>query len=183
MNQKKTILISIAIVMVSIAGIFALVTSFQKNNNLEVKSAQIEIPDVRKQKELATLSESEWQKRLTQNQFAVLRKAGTEVPYSSLLLDEKRKGTYVTADCGEPVFRSEQKFETGTGWPSFWAPIDKNAVLEKLDTSEGQERIEIISPICKSHLGHVFNDAPKTPTGLRYCINGLALIFIPDTVQ
>ncbi len=120
---------------------------------------------------------------LTPAQYNVLKEGGTEVPYTSPLLHEKRKGTYVTADCKEPVFRSEQKFDSGTGWPSFWAPINKDAVIEKTDSTLGIERTEIISPTCKSHLGHVFKDAPQTPTGLRYCINGLALIFIPDKIQ
>ncbi|MES2985760.1 MAG: peptide-methionine (R)-S-oxide reductase MsrB [Patescibacteria group bacterium] len=116
---------------------------------------------------------------LTPAQYAVLKEGATERPFTSDLLYEKRKGTYVTADCNEPVFRSEQKFETGTGWPSFWAPIASSSVEERADG----DRTEIISAKCKSHLGHVFNDAPQTPTGLRYCINGLALKFIPDTIQ
>ncbi len=120
---------------------------------------------------------------LTPAQYKVLKEGGTEIPYTSPLLNEKRKGIYVTADCNEPVFRSEQKFDSKTGWPSFYAPISKNAVVELADSTQGTLRTEIVSPICKSHLGHVFNDAPQTPTGLRYCINGLALIFIPDKIQ
>lgn len=120
---------------------------------------------------------------LTPAQYKILKEGGTEIPFTSPLLHEKRKGTYVTADCNEPVFRSEQKFDSETGWPSFYAPINKEAVIEKIDIMIGISRTEIISPICKSHLGHVFNDAPQTPTGLRYCINGLALIFIPDKIQ
>lgn len=121
--------------------------------------------------------------QLTPAQYHVLKEGGTEMPYTSPLLHETRKGTYVTADCHEPVFRSENKFDSGTGWPSFYQPISKDSVLEKIDNSAFDTRTEIISPICKSHLGHVFNDAPQTPTGLRYCINGLALIFIPDKIQ
>lgn len=113
---------------------------------------------------------------LTPAQYQVLKQGGTETPYSSPLLYEKRKGTYVTADCREPVFRSEQKFDSGTGWPSFYAPINTDAVTERVDG----DRTEIVSSACNSHLGHVFNDAPQTPTGLRYCINGIALLFIPD---
>ena len=129
------------------------------------------------------LSDAEWRKRLTPDEYSILRQGGTERPFTSDLLKEKRKGTYVTADCGEPVFRSEQKFETGTGWPSFWAPISAESVIEQKDNTMGLTRTEIVSPKCKSHLGHVFNDAPETPTGLRYCINGLALRFIPDSIQ
>ncbi len=129
-------------------------------------------------------------KPMTQNntslspaQYAVLKQNGTETPYSSPLLDEKRPGTYVTADCMEPVFRSEQKFDSGTGWPSFYAPINPDSVVEVDDSTMGITRTEIRSKKCNSHLGHVFNDAPQTPTGLRYCINGIALIFIPDKIE
>ncbi|MBI3619319.1 peptide-methionine (R)-S-oxide reductase MsrB [Candidatus Peregrinibacteria bacterium] len=131
-------------------------------------------------KSLPTTEEG-WKKMLTSDQYAVLRQAGTEQPYTSDLLNEHRKGTFVTADCGEPVFRSEQKFDSHTGWPSFWAPITKDAVIEKTDNSGGMQRTEILSK-CGGHLGHVFTDGPQ-PTGLRYCMNGLALKFIPDAGQ
>ncbi len=120
----------------------------------------------------------EWKKVLSPEQYAILREEGTEKPFTSPLLDEHRPGTYVTADCGDPVFRSEQKFDSGTGWPSFWAPISKDAVIEKVDTRYGMKRVEIRSR-CGGHLGHVFSDGPE-PTGLRYCMNGVALKFIPD---
>jgi peptide-methionine (R)-S-oxide reductase len=129
--------------------------------------------------DLAKLTDAEWKQRLTPDQYAVLRQSGTETPFTSPLLHETRAGTFVTADCGEPVFRSEAKFDSGTGWPSFYQPI-KNSVIERTDASGGSERTEVVSVVCHSHLGHVFSDAPQTPTGLRYCINGLALIFIPD---
>lgn len=125
--------------------------------------------------------EGEWNADLNADQIAVLRDGGTETPFTSPLLDEHRKGTFVSADCDIPVFRSEQKYDSGTGWPSFWAPISKDAVVEVPDNSGGIQRIEIRSP-CGGHLGHVFTDGPD-PTGLRYCMNGLALKFIPDKEQ
>ncbi len=122
-----------------------------------------------------------WSNNLTEDQIAVLRDGGTETPFTSPLVDEHRKGTFVSADCGEPVFRSEQKYDSGTGWPSFWAPIKPDALIEAVDNSAGIKRTEVRSK-CGGHLGHVFSDGPE-PTGLRYCINGLALRFVPDAEQ
>lgn len=136
---------------------------------------------VENQKISDQLSSSAWNQDLTPEQLSILRDAGTERPFTSPLLDEHRKGTFVTADCNIPVFRSEQKFDSGTGWPSFWTPISPDAVIEKTDTTFGMARTEILSK-CGGHLGHVFTDGPK-PTGLRYCMNGLALKFIPDPIQ
>ena len=124
------------------------------------------------------LSEAEWRKRLTPEQFAVLRQHDTERPGSSPLNAEKRAGTYVCAGCNLPVYSSKAKFESGTGWPSFYAPL-KNAI----GTSEDRSllfivRTEVHCRRCGGHLGHVFDDGPK-PTGLRYCMNGDAMKFIP----
>ncbi|MSR87315.1 peptide-methionine (R)-S-oxide reductase [Candidatus Peribacteria bacterium] len=132
-------------------------------------------------KEKGSSSSRAWDPDLTSDQLLVLHDGGTETPFTSPLVDEHRKGTFVSADCGEPVFRSEQKYDSGTGWPSFWAPISPGAVMEVKDTSGGMTRTEIRSK-CGGHLGHVFTDGPQ-PTGLRYCMNGLALKFIPDAVQ
>ncbi len=132
-------------------------------------------------KDKSRLTDDEWQKILTPEEYAILRKAGTERPFTSPLLDEHRAGTYVTADCGDPVFRSEQKFDSGTGWPSFSAPISPDAVIKHTDNALGMKRTEIRSR-CGGHMGHVFTDGPE-PTGLRYCMNGLALKFIPDEGQ
>ncbi len=124
-------------------------------------------------------TDAEWRLVLNSEQYYILRQKGTERPYSSLLEFEKRPGTYVTADCGEPVFRSEQKYDSGTGWPSFYAPINENALVFKEDTKLAFEtRTEVLSK-CGGHLGHVFDDGPP-PTGKRYCMNGDALLFIPD---
>jgi len=122
-------------------------------------------------------SEDEWRKRLTAEQFRVLRQAGTERPFTSPLLHEKRRGRYGCAGCDLPLFASETKYESGTGWPSFWAPLD-GAVGSGRDTSYGMARQETHCARCGGHLGHVFEDGPK-PTGLRYCMNGVALTFQP----
>jgi peptide-methionine (R)-S-oxide reductase len=122
-------------------------------------------------------SEAEWKKILTPEQFDVLRKEGTERPFTSPLNKEKRKGTFTCAGCDLPLFSSETKFESGTGWPSFYAPLD-DAVRVNQDWSFGMVRDEVHCRRCGGHLGHVFNDGPK-PTGLRYCMNGVSLKFVP----
>ncbi|MCW1888236.1 MAG: peptide-methionine (R)-S-oxide reductase MsrB [Candidatus Moranbacteria bacterium] len=117
-------------------------------------------------------------KPLTPEQARILREGGTELPFSHPLYTEKRAGTYYAADTMEPVFRSEQKYESGTGWPSFWAPVTPDAVTTKTDESHGMTRTEVLTK-AGGHLGHVFTDGPD-PTGLRYCINGAALVFVAD---
>lgn len=124
-----------------------------------------------------THTDEEWQKLLTADQYAVLRKEGTERPFTSPLLEEHRKGRFACAGCDQDAFSSETKFESGTGWPSFWAPLD-GAVATTSDTSFGMERTEVHCSRCGGHLGHVFDDGPK-PTGLRYCMNGVAMTFHP----
>ena len=122
-------------------------------------------------------SDGEWRKRLGAQRYAVLREAATERPCSSLLDEEHRKGVYSCAGCALPLFPSSTKFDSGTGWPSFWAPL-KNAVVTRSDHSLMMARTEVLCRRCGGHLGHVFDDGPK-PTGLRYCMNGLALKFRP----
>jgi peptide-methionine (R)-S-oxide reductase len=122
-------------------------------------------------------TDAEWQRLLTSDQYAVLRQAGTEYPFSSPLLREERPGIFACAGCALPLFSSKTKFDSGTGWPSFWAPLDK-AVVTKEDDSFGADRTEVRCRRCDSHLGHVFNDGPP-PTGLRYCMNGVAMTFKP----
>jgi peptide-methionine (R)-S-oxide reductase len=124
-------------------------------------------------------TDADWRSVLTPEQYAVLRKAGTERPFTSPLLHEERKGVFACAGCGSDLFSSSTKFDSGTGWPSFWAPLDK-AVDEQADHSWGMTRTAVSCHRCEGHLGHVFDDGPK-PTGLRYCMNGLALTFKPAT--
>ena len=124
-------------------------------------------------------SDQEWKRILTQDQYFITRQAGTEAPYSSPLLNIHDSGTFECVCCDLPLFSSKTKFESGTGWPSFWAPIDKRNVRERTDNSLGETRTEVLCARCDAHLGHVFDDGPM-PTGLRYCMNGMALKFIPN---
>jgi peptide-methionine (R)-S-oxide reductase len=122
-------------------------------------------------------SDADWRRILGPRRYAVLRQAGTERPFTSPLLNEHRRGFFTCAGCQLPLFNSATKFESGTGWPSFWKPLP-NAVRTRSDRSLLFERTEVLCARCGGHLGHVFNDGPK-PTGLRYCMNGLALMFRP----
>jgi peptide-methionine (R)-S-oxide reductase len=123
-------------------------------------------------------SDAEWQKQLTPEQYRVTRQHGTERAFSNPLNNEKRQGQFTCVCCGTELFSSDAKFESGTGWPSFYAPLNQDAVTEHDDRSLFMRRTEVRCTACDAHLGHVFPDGPR-PTGLRYCMNGCALAFTP----
>ncbi len=128
-----------------------------------------------------TKTEDKWKKLLSPEEYHVLREKGTEPAFSGKYLKNKENGTYVCAGCGNPLFSSETKFDSGTGWPSFWTPVSKDSVEEKVDNRFGMHRTEVTCNKCGGHLGHVFDDSP-TPSGQRYCINSVSLNFKEQTI-
>jgi peptide-methionine (R)-S-oxide reductase len=124
-----------------------------------------------------TLSEAEWRTRLSPEQYHVLREAGTERAFAGELNHNKATGNYDCAGCGNPLFTSARKYDSGSGWPSFTEPVSAESVSEHVDTAHGMRRVEIRCAKCDGHLGHVFEDGPQDDTGLRYCMNSLALDF------
>ena len=140
------------------------------------------MPDVEKPKSQPKIikTDEEWRKQLTPQQFEITRQHGTEPAFSGQYCDTKTDGIYECLCCSEALYTSTTKYDSGTGWPSFWTPIDESKVLTKTDTSYGMVRTEVLCAICDSHLGHVFEDGPA-PTGLRYCLNSASLKLKPST--
>ena len=163
-------------IIVTSLALMALLAGAQQTTTKTYGDVKMKILSSRPKSYPIVKSDAEWKKTLTPSQYHILRESGTERSFKNKYFDNHREGTYYSAASGKPLFSSKDKFESGTGWPSFIRPISNDAVIYVRDSSDGMDRIEVLDAATGSHLGHVFMDGPK-PTGLRFCMNSEALVF------
>jgi peptide-methionine (R)-S-oxide reductase len=187
-NETNMHIIRISLLLILTATLFSACVSSNQNNKEKANLVAAEEEEQKIERDLE-IKPSEvfdgtkvektaeaWKTQLTKKEYEVIREKGTERAFTGELLENKKKGVYACKACGLPLFSSETKFKSGTGWPSFWKPIHEKNVGEITDNSYGMQRVEVVCNRCGGHLGHVFDDGPK-PTGLRYCINSVSLAF------